>query len=570
MKLFLFLSVCLLTLSACKVVEDCGVMGQISKSDYAYIDKFHEGLRLKAKGEVDFAIEAFMNCYEKKSTDDAVCFALGELYHQKGNLDKAKFFYSKASEANPSNKWYLQELTYLSYDVKDFKSAEKGFEKLIEIEPHNIEWLYGYAETLMSKGAFKKAIKALDQTENEIGPHPQIALQKYKLYLAVKQEKKAVTILENARLNFPDEPMILGTLVDYYFNTKQDMKAIQMLELLAEKDPENGKVHITLAEVYRQLAKKDKFLEEVKNVVKCQDLDLDTKMKLLISIQEMKLPITVEVLNIANELVVMYPDDAKPYSVKGDYLMEMGKDSIALDAYRTALKFDKTRYAIWNQVLVMDYQLRNFEFLYEDSKNCLKLFPNQPIVYLFYGLASNQLEKYDEAIEILEAGKDLLISDKAMQTEFMTYLGDAYFATGQIIEGKSSYEMALNFSPSNVSILNNFAYNLARKKNSLDRAEELVKKAMILAPNQPNIIDTYGYILFQKSEFEAAKAQFELAIELKKEDPTLLEHLGDVLFKLDEVEKAIEFWKKAIEFNADNEILIKKIENKKYYEPESK
>jgi len=214
--------------------------------------------------------------------------------------------------------------------------------------------------------------------------------------------------------------------------------------------------------------------------------------------------------------------------------------------------------------------LRNFEFLYEDSKNCLKLFPNQPIVYLFNGLASNQLEKYDEAIEILEAGKDLLISDKAMQTEFMTYLGDAYFATSQIIEGKSSYEMALNFSPSNVSILNNFAYNLARKKNSLDRAEELVKKAMILAPNQPNIIDTYGYVLFQKSEFEAAKAQFELAIELKKEDPTLLEHLGDVLFKLDEVEKAIEFWKKAIKFNADNEILNQKIENKKYYEPESK
>lgn len=569
MKLLLFSLVYLLTFSACRVVKESGVVDQISKSDYAYIDKFHEGLRFKAKGEVDFAIEAFTNCYEKKPNDDAVCFALGELFHQKGNLEKAKIFYLKASESNPSNKWYLQEFTYLSYDLKDFNSAEKGFEKMIEAEPHNIEWLYGYAETLMSKGAYKKAIKALEQTETEIGPNPQIAIQKHKLYLILKQEKKAVSTLENARLFFPYEPMILSALVDYYFNTKQDVKAIQMLELLAEKDPKNGKVHLTLTEVYKQLGQKEKLLEEIKNVVNCQDIDLDTKMKLLISIQEMKLPISIQELNIVKDLINMYPDDAKPYSVKGDYLLEMGKDSLALEAYRQALKFDKTRYAIWNQVLVMDYQLDNFQFLYADSKSCLKLFPNQPIVYLLCGLASNHLKKYYEAIETLEAGKDILISDKAMQAEFMTCLGDAYFATNQMIEGKSSYEMALNFSPSNISILNNFAYNLASKKNSLDRAEELVKKALILAPNQANIIDTYGFVLFQKNDFKAAKVYFEQAVELNKESPTLLEHLGDVFFKLNEVDKAVEFWEKAKELNKEDEILNRKIENKKYYEPEN-
>ena len=57
------------------------------------------------------------------------------------------------------------------------------------------------------------------------------------------------------------------------------------------------------------------------------------------------------------------------------------------------------------------------------------------------------------------------------------------------------------------------------------------------------------------------------ANKLKKNDKNIVEHLGDVYFKLGQINKSIDLWQKAKELNSDNKILLKKIEDKKYYDP---
>ena len=60
-----------------------------SKVNYAYIDKFHEGLRFKQKGELDNAILSFNECLKMSKGDDATYYALSGLYSQKGNAQQA-------------------------------------------------------------------------------------------------------------------------------------------------------------------------------------------------------------------------------------------------------------------------------------------------------------------------------------------------------------------------------------------------------------------------------------------------------------------------------------------------
>ncbi len=79
-------------------------------------------------------------------------------------------------------------------------------------------------------------------------------------------------------------------------------------------------------------------------------------------------------------------------------------------------------------------------------------------------------------------------------------------------------------------------------------------------------IDTYGYVLFQNGEYKEAKKQFEDAMVINPTDVVVMEHLGDVYYKLEEENKAIEWWEMAKEKGAKNSILLKKIEDKKYYE----
>ena len=334
-----------------------------------------------------------------------------------------------------------------------------------------------------------------------------------------------------------------------------------------QKDPDNGRAHIGLADIYRQLGKKEAYFSELKAGFKCVDTDIDTKMKMLIDIQESKVPISNDMLELAEILVLLYPEDAKSHSIQGDFYLQIGKDSIALQAYKKALEYDQSRYPIWSQVLIMEYQQRDYKTLFEDSKKCLELYPTQPTVYLLNGISANQLKKHQLAVDVLEIGKDLIIDDRSMQSEFYGQLGEAYFGLERYIEGKSNYETALNFNQNSTLNLNNFAYRLGMAKIDLNRAEELISKANEISPNQPHFLDTYGWILFQKGEYDQAKTYFESAYELNSKDAIIVEHLGDVNFKVGELEQALKHWERALEMGSKNKTLEDKIKKKQYNDP---
>lgn len=567
-----FIGVCflLITLFSCGTKKNAdSSIGQkeVSKLNYPYIEKFHEGLRLKSKGEIDNAIAAFDYCLSVRQNEDAVYYALSELYSQRKDKLKSLEFLEIASKLAPDNIWYTQELAYQNYDQNKFDEAVKNFAKLVQKQPSNVDWLYGYAECLVKIGKASEAIKALDKTEEQVGKHPELTIQKFKLYVQIKQPEKGIEEINKMRKEFPTDPQLLGTLIDYYFQMNQEKKAIEILQELSVIDPMNGRAHMFLAQVYHQQFKKKEYYDELKKGFICDDVDIDTKMKVLIDILEEGSKLTPDAFELVDILVKQYPTDSKSYSIQGDYFIRAEKEDKALEAYKNALKYDKGRYTIWNQVLVMEYQARNFSDLYKESKECLGLFPSIPSVYLFNGIGANQIGKYSEAVTALETGKELVVNDKPLESEFYSQLGEAFFGMKKYIEGKESFEKALKIDPLSTLNMNNYAYRLALAKIDLDYAEELIKKANTISPNQAHFIDTYGWVLFQKDDYSKAKEYFEKALELNSSDKVILEHVGDVYFKTGQKEKAVEFWIKAKKAGSTNKNLNLKIEKKEYYEP---
>lgn len=563
------LSVIFFLLFSCgtKKNADSSVTSTVSMLEYPYIEKFHEGLRLKSKGEIDNAIKAFNYCLTVRQNDDAVYYALSELYLEKKDLAKSAESIQMAAKLDPENIWYIQEMAYMFFENNKFEEALKAFEKLVKKEPTNVDWLYGYAECLLRVGKINEAIKALDKTEEQVGKHPELAIQKFNLYMRIKEPQKALDEIEKARKEFPNEPQLIGTLVDYYFQTKQDAKAISMLEQLTKSDPNNGRAHLGLADIYRQQGRKKDYYSELKKGFVCNDVDIDTKMKILINIHEDPAKLPEEAFELIDIMIEQYPKDSKAYSIQGDYFLKSEKEKEALVAYKNALKYDKSKFTIWNQVLIMEYQAGKYADLYTDSKECLELFPSIPSIYLFNGIAANQEKKYLDASTILLTGKDLIVNDKILEAEMYSQLGEAFFGQKKYTEAKSSYESALLLDPKSTLIMNNYAYHLALAKIDLDKAEELIIKVNNISPNQAHFIDTYGWVLFQKGNFEKAKENFEKAYLINPDDKVIIEHMGDAFIKTNDSVKAIEYWKKAKQLGSSNKNLDKKIEKREYYEP---
>lgn len=538
-----------------------------SAAEYPYIEKFHEGVRLKARGQIDESIAMFEQCLVIKQTDDAVYYALSELNLMKENQAKSAEYILKAAELDPNNIWYTQELAYMQFEQSNFSEAVKNFQKLVKHTPQNVEWLYGYAECLVKLNKTTEAIKMFDKMEDQIGVNPELSIQKFKMYVEIKQPEKGVLELEKARKLYPEDPQLLATLVDFYFQTNQAEKALSFLEELVKATPNNGRAHLALADIYRQQGKQASAYVELKKAFQCDDVDIDTKMKILINIHEASQKIDPEVYELVEILVTQYPIDAKVHSIKGDYMLRAEKEDEALKSYKEALKYDKTQYPIWNQVMIMEYQKSKFEDLYADSKECLEYFPTIAAVYLLNGLSAVQLKKFDEAITTLETGKDLVANDKSIESEMYSQLGEASFGKADFKAGIENYEKAIVLDPKSLLIKNNYAYRLALAKMDLPRALIL---AVEIAPENcegAHFIDTKGFVHFQAQKYVDAMRYFEKAYKLQPSDKIIVEHMGDGYFKTDNKEKAVEYWIKAKELGSTNKNLDKKIERKEYYEP---
>jgi tetratricopeptide (TPR) repeat protein len=537
------------------------------KYDPAYINAFHEAVRMKTRGQLDEAIRGFETCLTLRQDDDAVYYALSELYLLKNDRVKSSENIQKAAKIDPENIWYTQELAYMFFETGNYAEAVNYFEKLTKEQPRNIDWLYGYAESLVKAGKTSDAIKAYDSMEDQIGIYPELAIQKYRLYIQLKQEDKALAEINEARKTFPQDAQLIATLVDHYFQRGKEAEAIKMLEELVVADPENGRAHLALADIYRQKGDQKRAYAELKKAFTCEDVTLDNKMQILITIHDNSFRVDPEVFELVELVVQLHPEEAKSHSIRGDFMLKAERDDEALKSYKEALRFDKNLFPIWNQVLVMEYQANKFNDLYADSKECLEYFSTMPTVFLLNGVACNQLKRYDEAVTSLESGIELVVNDRGVEAEFNAQLGEAWFGLKDPEKGKTFYEKAVKLDPQSTLIKNNYAYRLAIWKTDLDRASELIDEVLKISGETPHYLDTKGYVLFMKGNYQEALTYITKAHNLRPEDPITTEHMGDVHFKLGDKAKAVEYWKKAKELGSSNKVIDKKIEKKEYYDP---
>ena len=145
--------------------------------------------------------------------------------------------------------------------------------------------------------------------------------------------------------------------------------------------------------------------------------------------------------------------------------------------------------------------------------------------------------------------------------------GDVYAAMGDTVQAVGCYEQALKLYPGNTGILNNYAYYLAQRGENLDRAERMSAITVKSSPGNATFLDTYAWVFFKKKDYKMALFYIESALNnLDSPSAEVLEHYGDILFFDEQTDKAVEQWQKALELDESNELLMRKFNDRTYYE----
>jgi predicted Zn-dependent protease len=126
---------------------------------------------------------------------------------------------------------------------------------------------------------------------------------------------------------------------------------------------------------------------------------------------------------------------------------------------------------------------------------------------------------------------------------------------GDIAEMERLLRLVISNKPDYHHAYNALGYSLAERNIRLPEARQFVLKALDLAPGDPFIMDSLGWVEFRSGNLEGARHILQRAFDAKP-DAEIAAHLGEVLWAMDRKSQAMTIWKEGKKLNAQNETLL--------------
>lgn len=112
----------------------------------------------------------------------------------------------------------------------------------------------------------------------------------------------------------------------------------------------------------------------------------------------------------------------------------------------------------------------------------------------------------------------------------------------------------LRNQPDHPHALNALGYSFAERGIRLDEAEQLLTRAIALAPDDAFIMDSVGWLQYRQGKLAQALQTLQAAYRLKA-DPEIAAHLGEVLWQAGRRDEARRLWQEAASRHPDNKVL---------------
>ncbi len=163
------------------------------------------------------------------------------------------------------------------------------------------------------------------------------------------------------------------------------------------------------------------------------------------------------------------------------------------------------------------------------------------------GDAYRRADKFAESIKAYDRAIDALGGKVSSDDWNILYArGMSYERDGQTKKAEADLEAALEFQPNHPYLLNYLGYTWADQGIKLDKAKELIEKAATIKPDDGYILDSLGWVYYKTGDYAQAAAELEKAVELVPYDSTINDHLGDAYWQVGRKQEARFQWERAL------------------------
>ena len=519
---------------------------------------FVEGRSFEENGEIDKALEAYRKVLNVDPGHSKLASRVAGLLIRQDDFPQAIDVLQDAIKANPSNAEPYSQLAFIY--AKYLKKTDEAVDyanQAIALNPRDIEAYQRLCEIELASGEEKKALGALDRATKVDSDDAAFWTRLGKLYAAIlfksdsqpkpDELRRVNDVFKKAAEHADDDPSVLKDVADYYAASQQLKEAIPLYLRVLELQPDDANAREKLASSFILTNQRAKAVEMLEQLIK------------------------------------QHPEKYQPYDLLAQILDDEARSlQRAKHPDEAKAKFAKVA-ANYEQSLLInpnraDTYLRLAELLLgpiKDPGRAVKIltearrrFPGAPEIVYYLALAQREAKQIQQAVATFEEA--LHEAELDQDTEIVN--AKFYFNYGATAEQAGLYEKAADLlrksialDPANAAEAYNYlGYMWADHNMYLDEAEDMIKRALQIEPDNGSYLDSLGWVEFRKGRFDQALADLlRAAKNMDHEDAVVFEHIGDVYLKLNRVPQALEAWQKALVLDPKNKKLSEKIDGTK-------
>lgn len=449
-----------------------------------------------------------------------------------GDLSEAKRFLNELTAKAPDYLPALSLLAEIAFSEKEYDECIRLAQRVVDVDQSNFRTRQLLAQSKLTKGKTIQGVQDLETLNNLYPKTPQAKYQLALAYLQTTNIDRAEALLEQAvRLNTDfTEALILNANLKLRKGDAATAVA-SMLELV-KKHPEAMPAHVVLVDGYRLLRQPE------------------------------------EAMRVLRGMLFSFPRSPQPAFMLGMYLREQGKNSEARTYLEKASALAPDDLKILYELVDLDIVQENYELpltrlrkeiqshpdmaglrflegrVYRAKgdmaqavaslKKALELDPGFVSAYQLLATTYVSAEEIDKAINQLE----LLVASKPNDLGTLMLLGTIHEKAKNYEKARQVYEKLLAINGLFVPALNNLSYIYAERLGQVDKGHDLARKAKSLAPGNVYVMDTLGWILFKRKEYQEAMNLLQEGASMSPSDPVIQYHLGLARYMMGQAEPA--------------------------------
>ncbi len=515
---------------------------------------FLRAYQLEMGRRVDAALSEYLAALTYAPESEELLYRVSQLYLKNGDAQGAIETAEQSLKLYPNNPRMLQFLARLYQKQGQGEQAEALYLKLIDRSPVDPQPIYQLVMVYAKQDRFDDAFALIDKARAR---DRKSALPDYysaQLYRAQAEPKKAIKSLKRAIRKNPQFEAALLELAAWYQEQGHQDRAIGVYRRIVEQvNPSSPYARDRLIQHYLKLRDVDEVLAQYNALLTINPRNPFLLYRKALMLGDMER--YDEAILAVSQSLGLRPGDLAAMDLLATLYQRSDQYPEARATLIRILEADPGRGRSWIQLGYMadaagDDAERDRAV--EAAAKLLESHPDDLPLFQFVGWGYVQAKRFPEAVTVLRQAVEL--NPDSVGLHFS--LGAALYELGEYKQMEEEMVWVLERDPKHVHAMNFLAYSYAEQKIHLDKAIELLQRALANKPDNGFFLDSLAWVYYQQDRYEdALPVQLKAVEQLTKKDPVVYDHLGSIYLKLGQQALARDNWIISLELDPSNDEL---------------